>query len=105
MFAWPLNGWPWPNCLESRAPVGRPGFISHARVNNIGYLGQRFAMPQPPFLKVFNRTLYSYLSSSKFGWLIPQQVILSVAKDLDCPRRFFATLRMTMPGLDGIWNY
>jgi len=52
--------------------------------------------------------IYSYygtLSSSKFGWLIPQQVILSVAKDLDCPRRFFATLRMTMPGLDGIWNY
>jgi len=24
-------------------------------------------------------------SSSKFGWLIPQQVILSVAKDLDGP--------------------
>jgi len=36
MFAWPLNGWPWPNCLESRAPVGRPGFISHARVNRNG---------------------------------------------------------------------
>jgi len=30
------------------------------------------------------------LSSSKFGWLIPQQVILSVAKDLDGSRRFFA---------------
>jgi len=35
------------------------------------------------------------LSSSKFGWLTSQQVILSVAKDLDpgAPgRRFFATL-------------
>jgi len=33
-------------------------------------------------------------SSPKFGWLTPQQVILSVAKDLDpgAPgRRFFAT--------------
>jgi len=39
-------------------------------------------------------TVFSILSSSKFGWLIPQQVILSVAKDLDpgAPgRRFFAT--------------
>jgi len=35
------------------------------------------------------------ISSSKFGWLIPQQVILSVAKDLDpgAPgRRFFVAL-------------
>jgi len=31
----------------------------------------------------------STFSSSKFGWLTPQQVILSAAKDLDCPRRFF----------------
>jgi len=44
------------------------------------------------------------LSSPKFGWLIPQQVILSVAKDLD--GQGDSSLRSeTMQGLNRIWNY